>query len=75
MCDFKVLRAELLADFDVTPDRVSALLQHAKDRFEEMLVLDASGLYIPERARPLTRMIARAFDAYDSAKAQHSAAI
>ena len=75
MCDFKVLRAELLADFDVSPDRVSALLQHAKDRFEEMLVLDASGLYIPERARPLTRMIARAFDAYDSAKAQHSAAI
>jgi oxygen-independent coproporphyrinogen-3 oxidase len=30
---------------------------------------------IPHRARPLTRMIARAFDAYDSARAQHSSAI
>jgi oxygen-independent coproporphyrinogen-3 oxidase len=30
---------------------------------------------IPEKGRPLTRMIARAFDAYDQTKAQHSAAI
>jgi len=75
MCDFQVLRAELLAHFEVTPERVSALFQHAKDSFDEMLVLNTDGLYIPERARPLTRMIARTFDAYDSAKAQHSAAI
>ena len=33
------------------------------------------GFVIPDRARPLTRMIARAFDAYDSEKAKHSSAI
>ena len=40
-----------------------------------MVAIDVNGLSIPEHARPLTRMIARAFDAYDMSKAQHSAAI
>jgi oxygen-independent coproporphyrinogen-3 oxidase len=35
----------------------------------------AEGLYIPEEMRPLTRLIARAFDAYDLSKAGHSSAI
>ena len=33
------------------------------------------GLEIPEKGRPLTRMIARHFDAYDLSKAGHSSAI
>jgi oxygen-independent coproporphyrinogen III oxidase len=40
-----------------------------------MVKVSDEGLLIPERAKPLTRMIARAFDAYDSAKAKHSSAI
>jgi oxygen-independent coproporphyrinogen-3 oxidase len=40
-----------------------------------MVRVTGDSFVIPERARPLTRMIARAFDAYDSAKAQHSAAV
>jgi oxygen-independent coproporphyrinogen-3 oxidase len=40
-----------------------------------MVRVTDEGFFIPERARPLTRMIARTFDAYDSAKAQHSSAI
>jgi oxygen-independent coproporphyrinogen-3 oxidase len=40
-----------------------------------MLKLTSDGLFIPERARPLTRMIARAFDSYDSAQARHSSAV
>ena len=43
--------------------------------FVGMVKLDASGLIILPEAKPLTRMIARAFDAYDQTKAQHSAAI
>jgi len=37
--------------------------------------LDAQGLTVPFAARPLIRVIARAFDAYDQTKAKHSAAI
>jgi oxygen-independent coproporphyrinogen III oxidase len=75
MCDFFVSRAELLRDFEVTPARVDALFARAEAEFGEMVKVSDEGLLIPERAKPLTRMIARAFDAYDSAKAKHSSAI
>ena len=75
MCDFFVARDELLRDFDVTPARIDALFQRAAAEFGEMVKVSDEGFLIPERARPLTRMIARAFDAYDHAKAQHSSAV
>ncbi|MBA3908436.1 MAG: oxygen-independent coproporphyrinogen III oxidase [Rhodobacter sp.] len=75
MCDFAVSRAELLANFDTTTDRIDALFQTAQAGFGSMLEETEDGLLIPERARPLTRMIARAFDAYDGAQARHSSAV
>jgi oxygen-independent coproporphyrinogen III oxidase len=75
MCDFAVSRGELLRDFDVTSARLESLFQHAVSEFGSMVRLTADALVIPEKARPLTRMIARAFDAYDSAQARHSSAI
>ena len=75
MCDFTVSRAELLASFDASPARTEALFQHAMAEFGSMLTLTSAGLTIPERARPLTRMVARAFDAYDTAEARHSSAV
>lgn len=75
MCDFTVSRAEIERDFDVTPDRLDLLFQAAADAFPGMVRLGPEGLTIPQHGRPLTRMIARAFDAYDQTKAQHSAAI
>lgn len=75
MCDFFVSRAELLRAYDVTPSRVDALFQVAATEFGDMVRVTDEGFFIPDRARPLTRMIARTFDAYDSAKAQHSSAI
>jgi oxygen-independent coproporphyrinogen-3 oxidase len=39
------------------------------------VTVDRDGFSIPPKSRPLSRMIARAFDAYDQTKAQHSAAI
>ena len=75
MCDFRVSRAEMLRDHRVTPDRLDILLRDAAEAFPGMVVLDGAALSIPPKARPLTRMIARAFDAYDQTKAQHSAAI
>ncbi|MEH6776070.1 MAG: coproporphyrinogen III oxidase, partial [Cereibacter changlensis] len=73
MCDFRVSRAEL-SRFDVAPERLQALFDAAAQAFPGMLDLDASGLAIPPEARPLTRMIARAFDAYDQSGLPHSAA-
>ena len=75
MCDFRVSRAELLRDFDTDAGRLAELFLSAKAAFGDMLHLSDEGLFIPERARPLTRMIARAFDAYDSEKAKQSSAI
>lgn len=75
MCDFHVSRAEILRDFAITPENLDQMLRHVASGFEDMLVLDARGLTIPPAARPLTRIIARAFDAYDQSGAKHSAAI
>ncbi|MBN8633095.1 MAG: oxygen-independent coproporphyrinogen III oxidase [Rhodobacterales bacterium] len=75
MCDFRVSRAELLAGFDTSPARIDALFHAAAAEFGDMVRVCEDGFTITDRARPLTRMIARAFDAYDSAKAKHSSAI
>ena len=75
MCDFFVSRAELLRDYDVTPAGVEALFQRAAREFGDMVQVSDEGFRIPDRARPLTRMIARAFDAYDGEKAKHSSAV
>jgi oxygen-independent coproporphyrinogen III oxidase len=75
MCDFTVSRAELLRNFDVTPARLETLFQKAAAEFNGMVRVTDEGFVIPDRAKPLTRMIARAFDAYDSEKARHSSAV
>ena len=75
MCDFAVSRLELERDFSVTPDQLETLFQRAVAEFGSMVRVTDEAFIIPERARPLTRMIARAFDAYDNAKARHSSAI
>ena len=75
MCDFRVSRAEILQDHDVTAERLDAMFAAAAAAFPDMAVIDAEGLAIPQHARPLTRMIAHAFDAYDQSKAKHSGAI
>jgi oxygen-independent coproporphyrinogen-3 oxidase len=75
MCDFAVARAALVRDFAVPPDRIEALFQTARDDFGAMVQVTDQGLAIPDQARPLTRMIARSFDAYAGAAARHSPAI
>ena len=74
MCDFTVEQAEL-AGFGIAPDKVEALLAKVAAAFDGMVVLDDAALTILPKGRPLARMIARGFDAYDQSKAQHSAAI
>ena len=54
---------------------LDGLLLAAASAFDGMVTLDDSGLTIPQIGRPLTRMVARMFDAYDHGKAKHSAAV
>jgi oxygen-independent coproporphyrinogen-3 oxidase len=75
MCDFRVDRAELQRDFGVSDQRLDELFRNAANAFDGWVEVDATGFAIPPKSRPLARMIARAFDAYDQTKAQHSAAI
>jgi oxygen-independent coproporphyrinogen-3 oxidase len=75
MCDFRVDTAELVRNYKTTEADVTAMLRRANDEFENLLVVDANGLFVPPEARPLTRMIARSFDAYDLSSAGHSSAI
>ena len=75
MCDFRVSSAELIRDFGATEAQLAPMFAAAKAQFGDMVSLTPEGLAIPPRARPLTRIIARAFDAYDQSKAKHSAAI
>jgi len=75
MCDFRIESAEILADFDISATDLHAMYQTAAAEFPDMLQVLPDRLYIPENARPLTRMIARSFDAYDLSKAGHSSAI
>jgi len=75
MCDFKVSRAELLRDFGADPVALDRLFADCAAKFEDMVRLTPEGLEIPEKGRPLTRVIARHFDAYDLSKAGHSSAI
>lgn len=75
MCDFRVSRAEILRDHAVTPDRLQAMFAECSAAFPDMVIVDADGLAIPSYAQPLTRMIARTFDAYDKSTAKHSSAV
>jgi oxygen-independent coproporphyrinogen-3 oxidase len=75
MCDFRIDTREILRDFDISREALQAMFEAANAEFQGLLRVSGSGLAIPVKARPLTRMIARAFDAYDLSKAGHSSAI
>ena len=75
MCDFGVRSDELVRDYGAQPQELARMFAECADHFGEMVELSADGLRIPVKGRPLTRMIARHFDAYDLSKAGHSSAI
>ena len=75
MCAFRIDGAAILRDFDITPDRLGAMFSAAAQQFPGMLRLTGHGLKIHPEGRALTRMIARAFDAYEMRADGHSSAI
>ncbi|MGZ2259211.1 oxygen-independent coproporphyrinogen III oxidase [Roseobacter sp. A03A-229] len=75
MCDFEVRFDDIAQRFPGAVRRVAELLQSASDQFGEMVHLAETGLRIRPEGRPLTRIIARFFDAYDMSGAGHASAI
>lgn len=75
MCDFRVDADEISRDFAISKAELNAMFERIAAQFDGLISVSDAGLLIPEKARPLTRMIARAFDAYDLSKAGHSSAI
>ena len=75
MCDFRIDTAQVLREFSVTPQRLRELCETANRTFDMSLQADETGLEIPHDLRPLTRLIARSFDAYEADQKGHSSAI
>lgn len=75
MCDFRIDRAEILANHDISDNALNALFTGVADQFEGLVTVNDAGLQIKPEGRALTRIVARGFDAYDLSKAGHSSAI
>ena len=75
MCDFRIDRAEIINEYGAQPELLDSLFADAREQFGQFVKVNRNGLEIPLEGRPLTRMIAKAFDAYEMAKTGHSSAI
>lgn len=74
MCEFAVSYADIDERFGIHLPQMRQTFQKINAQFQNQLTVNDAGLFIPKEMQPLTRMIARAFDNYDSI-ARHSAAI
>lgn len=75
MCDFRIDAREITAKFNISSADLHQMFTKVDQQFDGLLLVSNDLLMIPESARPLTRMVARAFDAYDLSKAGHSSAV
>jgi oxygen-independent coproporphyrinogen-3 oxidase len=75
MCDFGIHAKEMTATWGADPAWLKDRFDEVAQAFAGMVEVTDDGLWVPERARPLTRLIARALDAYDLSLAGHSSAI
>lgn len=75
MCDFKVDFAEFAEKFPAQDRHIRVLLSRAAQQFGDLVELSPLGLRIKPDGVPLTRIIARFFDAYDMSGAGHASAI
>ncbi len=75
MCDFRIDASEILDSFSIAEADLQLQLEQVAAKFEDLLTVTPAGLYIPDHARPLTRMIAQSLDAYSLSKAGHSPAM
>lgn len=75
MCDFRIDADEICRTFGLSAARLKEYFAPVSKEFGAMVRIDAQGLEIPVESRPLTRMIARLFDAYAMTAGSHSHAV
>jgi oxygen-independent coproporphyrinogen III oxidase len=75
MCDFRIDGQEMIETHGISAARLEEMLTGAARAFPGMVSLADGGLAILPQGRPLTRIIAQHFDAYDRTKARHSSAV
>jgi oxygen-independent coproporphyrinogen-3 oxidase len=75
MCDFRVSADELCDSFGTTRAALRPMFAMVADRFEGLVRVTDTGLHLLPEARPLARIVARAFDTYEMDPAGHSSAI
>ena len=75
MCDFQINSQEIIDTFGISQSQLQDVYRPLVEGFPDMLEVTPQGIFIPEKARPLTRMMARALDIYGLDKAGHSSAI
>jgi oxygen-independent coproporphyrinogen III oxidase len=74
LCSFAIESAALVDEFGVDRARLLEMYREAERAFPGMTRITSDGFEITEEGRPLARMIARAFDAYEMRAEGHSAA-
>ncbi|MCB1329126.1 MAG: oxygen-independent coproporphyrinogen III oxidase [Maritimibacter sp.] len=75
LCDFRADLGAVAAEHDVPRATVEAMADGLDEALPGTITLEDGVLTILDDARPLARMIARYFDAYDMASARHSQAV
>lgn len=75
MCDFRADADGIAAECGMQPDAVAAILAQLDTRFPDMMQRCGAVWTVAPHAHPLTRVIARAVDAYDLSRTGHSTAI
>lgn len=75
LCDFRIDATQLQAEGLGPRARITALMDQTVEHFEGQVIRTPNGIAIPAYARPLTRVIARVLDEYDSQANGHSAAV
>ena len=74
MCYFKVSVSQISEEFGVSKKEIDMLCDRAAVAFPGMIDRTVDGIEIKSGGKPLTRMIARAFDAYEAPEGSHSVA-
>ncbi len=76
MCDFEIDGHALKNEHAISKLRLKSMYRAAQSAFPDMLEVSKDGLSLRIRpeGRPLTRMIARAFDGYEAPAGSHSIA-
>ena len=75
LCDFRADLGAVAAEHGTAVDEVVAMADGLDEALPGTITLEGNVLTILDDARPLARIIARFFDAYDMSSARHSQAV